>query len=288
MTIRLALLAATAGCSFSQVIDVHQHFNSRAGYFEDLDRTYRAAGARACVNGSVGDLKAIEAAAKKYPETVIPFGRIRLDDPNALRDLKTFHDAGFKGIKIHSPEKDYDDRSYFPIYEQAQKHGFLLLMHTGISSRRATDKPTTASFARMRPAFLSSIARAFPKLVIVGAHLGNPWYDEAAEAARWDPNLYFDVTGSTLLKKQGNLSVFKEYFWWRPDVASPHTPRSSAHAFEKLVFGTDEDPRNLPDNITRYKRMLDACDVPPESQARILGGTVARLLGLPPAPGQPR
>ena len=183
-------------------------------------------------------------------------------------------------FKIHSPEKNYDDFSYFPIYERAQQYGFLLLMHTGISSRSDTTKATKSSFARMRPSFLSSIARAFPKLTIIGSHLGNPWYDEAAEAARWDPNLYFDVTGSTLMKKQGNLRVFLDYFWWRPEVASLHTPKASGHAFEKLVFGTDEDPLNLADNITRYKRLMEACDVPPESQAKIMGGTVARLLGI--------
>lgn len=32
-----------------QIIDVHQHFSRRDGYFEDLERTYRPLGARACV-----------------------------------------------------------------------------------------------------------------------------------------------------------------------------------------------------------------------------------------------
>ena len=276
-TIGLALLAA-ALLPAQQVIDVHQHFSSRPNYFEDLDRTYRGLQARACVNGFVADLKAIEAAAKKY-STVIPFGRIRLDDPRALDDLKAFHDAGFKGIKIHSPEKNYDDWSYFPIYERAQQYGFLLLMHTGVSSRNNQEKVTKSSFARMRPSYLSSIARAFPKLNIVGAHLGNPWYDEAAEAARWDTNLFFDVTGSTLFKMQGKLATFKDIFWWRPGAAGRHSLQSDTNAFEKLVFGTDEDPLNLAANIDRYKGMLAVCEVPPESQARIMAGTVARLLG---------
>ena len=37
--------------------------------------------------------------------------------------------------------------------------------------------------ARMCPSYLHTIARAFPNLIIQGAHLGNPWYDEAAEVA---------------------------------------------------------------------------------------------------------
>ena len=136
---RLAwLLLLAAGCLPAQekpaVIDVHQHFSNRANYFEDLDRVYRANNAKACVNGFIADRKAIQEASKKYP-TVIPFGRIRLDDANALEDLKAFKDTGFKGIKIHSPQKNYDDRSYFPIYERAQQLGFVVLFHTGINNR---------------------------------------------------------------------------------------------------------------------------------------------------------
>lgn len=52
----------------------------------------------------------------------------------------------------------------------------------------------------MRPIYLDTIARAFPDLKIIGAHLGNPWYQEAAEVARWNPNVFFDLTGSTLKK----------------------------------------------------------------------------------------
>jgi hypothetical protein len=58
--------------------------------------------------------------------------------------------------------------------------------------------------------YLDTLAREFPDLTLVGAHLGNPWYDEAAEAARWNPNLYFDMTGSTLVKKGANLAFFRQ------------------------------------------------------------------------------
>jgi predicted TIM-barrel fold metal-dependent hydrolase len=44
--------------------------------------------------------------------------------------------------------------------------------------------------ARMRPSFLHTIARSFPRLRIQGAHLGNPWYDEAAEVARWEKHVF--------------------------------------------------------------------------------------------------
>ena len=132
--------------------------------------------------------------------------------------------------------------------------------------------------ARMRPAYLHTIARSFPKLVIQGAHLGNPWYEEAAEVARWEKNLYFDVTGSTLIKKAKNLSLFREYLWWEGPTA--HSSPDAVYAFEKLVFGTDEPPENLDANVARYEAMLNACEVPEPSRRKVFGETMARILGI--------
>ena len=49
--------------------------------------------------------------------------------------------------------------------------------------------------------YLNPIARDFLFLSIIGVYLGNPQHEKATMAARWNPNLYFDLTGSTLKKK---------------------------------------------------------------------------------------
>ena len=49
----------------------------------------------------------------------------------------------------------------------------------------------------------------YPKTTIIGAHLGNPDYAWAGEIGRWNPNLYFDLSGSTLIKKQEDYDVFQ-------------------------------------------------------------------------------
>ena len=77
----------------------------------------------------------------------------------------------------------------------------------------------------MRVTTLDNIARRFPKLTIIAAHLGNPDYAWAAEIGRWNPNLYFDLSGSTLIKLQENYQIFKSIFWWS-SVVSPHTRKS--------------------------------------------------------------
>jgi len=134
--------------------------------------------------------------------------------------------------------------------------------------------------------FLDTLCRVFPKTTIQGAHLGNPWYEEAAEAARWNPNLYFDVTGSTLLKfiKLGKLERMSEVLWWASDESkeNPHTLKDGPGAWEHLVFGTDEVPSGLEPNIERFQKMLDANRVPASDREKMWGLTIARILGVDP------
>jgi len=262
------------------IIDAHQHWQAAPDYVPTLAKVYRARNAMACVLTPIAHLDALMAAATQHPDVVIPYGYLDVDHPEARQQLERFIRAGVKGIKMHRPKENWDDFGYFPLYARMQEAGLVALFHTGIVAGNGSGEPEPSSMARMRPSFLHTIARSFPALKIQGAHLGNPWYDEAAEAARWSPNLYFDVTGSTLLKKQHNLKVFREYLWW--DGPSTHTPSSAVYAFEKLVFGTDEPPAALDGVLARYEAMLDANDVPEASRRKIYGETMARLLGVTP------
>jgi predicted TIM-barrel fold metal-dependent hydrolase len=266
------------------VIDSHQHWRSTPDYVETLVRTYRPRNAMACVLTPLEGLERMQAAAAQYPDVIIPYGHVNVDDPAVLSQIDRFAKAGFKGIKMHRPRYDWDDFGYFPIYQRLQELGLVALFHTGIVSGGASGEPEPSSMARMRPSFLHTIARSFPKLRIQGAHLGNPWYDEAAEAARWSKNLYFDLTGSSLIKKARNLAVFKEYLWWEGPGA--HSSPDAVYAFEKLVFGTDEAPDALDNMLTRYEAMLDACGVPEASRRRIYGETMAGILGIPVRPAR--
>ena len=266
------------------VIDSHMHFEDRPDFFPTLARVYRPRNAMACVLTFMKDFEATKRGLAAYPDVVIPYGRIDVDDPGAVAEVEAFARGGCKGIKMHTPRRNWDDESYFPIYARMQELGLVALFHTGIVCTivdgvcGSSEEAQKSSMARMRPSFLHTIARAFPRLRIQGAHLGNPWYDEAAEAARWQKNLYFDLTGSSLVKKAGNLAVFKEYLWW--EGPTPHSPPDAVYAFEKLVFGTDEPPENLDVVLGRYEAMLDACAVPEPSRRKIYGETMARLLGI--------
>ncbi|MBI3650729.1 MAG: amidohydrolase family protein [Acidobacteria bacterium] len=285
LLLSLLVCGATATTALAQnmprYVDAHLHYEDRPNFFEDLVRVYRKNNAVACVLAGREDFDKLKAAAKQYPDVVIPFLWIELDDSDVLDQIDRAHLAGFKGLKIHSPLKNYDDPSYFPIFARAERYHLVALLHTGISFRPANKVPSLkGSMARMRPMYLDTLARAFPELILIGAHLGNPWYDEAAEVARWNPNVFFDLTGSSMTKKKDDLSVFRKYLWWGQSSSQAHMPENTPNAFEKLVFGTDEDPKDLEKIIAQYNQMLDACQVPEAVRRKIFAETMARILGL--------
>jgi predicted TIM-barrel fold metal-dependent hydrolase len=209
------------------------------------------------------------------------FGEFNIDEPHAVEIVDRFHDAGFRGLgEMEYPRKNYDDQSYWPVYERAEKYGMIILFHAGIVSRNHPETPTDVSSDRMRVTRLDLIARRFPKIAVIGAHLGNPDYAWAAEIGRWNPNIVFDVSGSSLIKKQDDYAFFKSVFWWT-GVASPHTPSSGTSAFEKLVFGSDCFDGDLAEfdlSLSRYQKMLADCGVPAQAQANIFSGTAWRIL----------
>jgi hypothetical protein len=283
----LALFSASAplaGQSF--ILDSHIHAGSDQPWVDDLVKTYRARNAMACVLTLMEDFELIAKAAKEHPDVVIPYGQVHPDDPNALREIEKFHQAGFVGIKFHSPEENWDSPKYWQLYRACEQLGLIMLFHTGVSSRPITSKPNLGSSVRMRPGFLETIARLCPRAVIQGAHFGNPWYDEAAEVCRWSPNVFFDITGSTLHKliKLNDLERFSKILWWTAGEGEQtmHTLKGGPDAFEHIVFGTDEVPAGLAGNIERFQKFLEANKVPETMRQRMWGLTMARILDLDP------
>jgi hypothetical protein len=268
------------------IIDSHIHCGGSEKWVEDMVRIYRSYNAMACVLTWVEDLELMVDAINSYPDVFIGYGRINIDDPNAVREIERFKKAGFVGMKFHSPRKNFDDISYFQVYRLCEEYKMYLLFHTGISSRSIQDTPAWTSSSRMRPMYLDTICRAFPRIKIQGAHLGNPWYEEAAEAARWNPNLFFDVTGSTLFKfiKLNRLGKMNDILWWSSEEGenNPHTLKGGPSAWEHIVFGTDENPEGLSGNIERFSMMLDANNVSEISRKKMWGETMAENLGIDP------
>jgi len=202
------------------------------------------------------------ALARRCPR-VIPFARVYfdLDGPDAIARAAG---EGFRGLKFIAPRKDYDDDSYMPLYEEAARGGLPCLFHTGFVGRTIHDSENRVSSARMRPAFLETIARRFPDLPIIGAHLGSPWVQEAASVMAFNPNVYFDLSGFI-----GRLTAdFFRRTW------------CSGFNWDQIVFATDAMISDFHVPFRAYHHILDDLAVPRETRNAIFGDTAARILGL--------
>ena len=260
------------------VIDMHNHPLGEMDYVSDLIRTADRLGIdKICLSGLGLDLSSLGGvspgnslvleAMKRYPERIIGFGNIRLgvDGPDKVLEL---YEQGFKGIKTTRPLKNYDDEEYDLIYNKIEELRLPILFHTGIVLVTPADKYENVSSARMRPIFMDRIARTFPDLKIFIAHLGTPWFDEAAQMARFHKNVYVDITGSPRgWSMRKSPQFFDDLFWWE-------------NAWEKLVFGTDVHYNDMEEAKKLYHRILDLNNIPKETQTKIFGETVANMLGI--------
>lgn len=264
-----------------KVIDAHHHVGDEA-YADRLAKVCKDLGiVKVClvatnVPDSPTDNNAnTKKAFEKYPDLFIGFGGVNMWRDDGADQVQRLYDDGFRGLKFIIPPKPYHDPSYDPIYERAQKLGMIALFHLGIVARHVTRNVRTDNNL-MRPVYLDTIARAFPGLTIIGAHLGCPWHDEAAMACRWNPNLYFDLSGSTL--KMRSPQFLKEALWWTPTTF--YGDAEGRYAWEKIVFGSDVGPEHIKDVLNDYERTMEAIGLSPELREKVRYGTMARLLGL--------
>jgi predicted TIM-barrel fold metal-dependent hydrolase len=167
------------------------------------------------------------------------------------------------------------------VYELANQYGWIVMFHTGIVLRRHFYESENVASYRIRAFHLEEIARRFPRLTVIGAHCGNPEYEWAAEVARWNPNVFFDLSGSTLTKMSGRLEEFKKFFWWSGQEGwKTETPANDSSAFIKLVFGSDTGLDGIENVANQYRALFRSCDVPSSTQQMIMGGTLASILRL--------
>jgi predicted TIM-barrel fold metal-dependent hydrolase len=264
-------------------IDAHVHVSLEDGYIDKLIAEMDRLGFdRVLLNGFVmyGDQQgneAVAAAMERYRDRIVGAAYIDLA-AQGERDVRAFRDRGFRALKLIGPPANYDDKRFYPVYEAAAELGMVCLFHTGIVARFAapTERVHDVNNDRMRPIYLDTIARQIPQLSIIGAHFGNPWYDEAAMAARWNPNLYWDLSGSTL--KYRTAQDLARLLWWTE--TSRYRDPLGRHAWQKIVFGSDVNIEEIGEVAEDYERVLAELGIREDIWAAIFGGTVAGLLGL--------
>lgn len=138
----------------------------------------------------------ILAVAKAFPGVFIPFGY--LDLRAAPDEIDRMKDKGFFGLKAYRPSQPYDATDYFKHYERAEALNMPILFHTGLiekCSRHNLGPDLTCGPNNMKPSHLATIAAAFPKLTLIGGHVGYPWLEETAQNLYYYENIYHDLSG---------------------------------------------------------------------------------------------
>ena len=104
-------------------------------------------------------------------------------------------DLGLHGVKMFPNLGWYpDDDRMYPLYERIEDLGIPILFHCGIAPW-ITDIYGNGPFLSKysRPIYYEAIPRLFPKIKIILAHMGWPWYMEAITLAYLTPNVYLDI-----------------------------------------------------------------------------------------------
>jgi predicted TIM-barrel fold metal-dependent hydrolase len=132
---------------------------------------------------------------KRHPKLLVGFASVNPLDPNAPDTLeRAVVDSGLRGVKLGPMYQLYrpDDEAVFPIYERAVRLGVPTLTHQGTSFLGRT-----ADLGESNPVRLDRVARTFPDLRIVIAHLGYPWGGEVVALLRKHPHVYADCSALT-------------------------------------------------------------------------------------------
>lgn len=279
-----------------RIFDVHVHYPWRGARAQELPPERQAemlaytAGRlnirKLCLLGRRGEESwaATLAAHARYPDLIVPMAQVGLDEEGP-DEIAALRERGFRGLKITGPSRDYDDEAYYPLYARAEELGMPILFHTGIRggpidyllfhprdpelaeafSRESEEawRGTTKGAARMQPIFLDTIALAFPRLRIIGAHLGYGLYDSAAAVARWRRNVTFDISGG---------QVVRRHIVERRMIMNEVLP-------EKLVFGTDCDVAHMSREVTLWMHAFQDLGLSDDDQDKIFYRNAAAIFG---------
>lgn len=214
---------------------------------------------------------------RQYPQTFLPMARFDLWEQVDPNDVRRFAEQGYKGLKFIYPWYEYDHDSYMPVYEAAAETGLPVLFHTGNFRPSEADARWKRPVLRnMAPVTLDRIARSFPGLKIVMAHLGTSmWRHEAAELVKLHPNLYFDLAGCGSWL---GLSAEELQMRLRPELPLIDGTFSM---FRKMVLGSDAyvtHPHLIGEAQTAYSLLIRKLGLPDDVARGIRGETVAGWL----------
>ena len=148
-----------------------------------------------------------------------------------------------------------NDRWYYPLYAKCVELGLKLFTYVGMPGPLWPMGPNN-------PAHLEDVALAFPDLVIIAHHIGDPWTDISIRLAARHPNFYICTSAWSPKAYPADLMAFMAGRW--------HGTRGS----DKVLFASDYPLLDLARTVSAARGLaLPAADL-----ERVLFGNAQAML----------
>jgi predicted TIM-barrel fold metal-dependent hydrolase len=194
---------------------------------------------------------------------------LRWRDPDERTDLynmeERIREGQIKGIKLYPGYDRYaiNDPSLESVFSIAGKYDVPVMIHCG---------DTYSKHAKVRqahPLLVDDVAVDYPDVRFVICHLGNPWFQDAAEVLYKNDNVYADISGLTL----GDFHYeFERYMLQRVrDMIS-----YMGDPARQLMYGTDWPLAGM----KSYRRFFDSLELSDEAKEGIAWRNAAALFRI--------
>jgi len=186
-------------------------------------------------------------------ENVYSYGSVFPDDEGVMSELEYISDNMY-GLKLHPDYQNFFaiEEKYFPIYEKCEELNLPVLFHPGFD-------PVSPEVNHCPVDAVRVIAKTFPSLKIVAAHMGAmARSDEVLEKLTGIENIYFDISMSK------RYTPFEKY-----------ERIIKEHGCDKILFATDS-PWST---VEREMGMLERVALSEEEMALVTHKNALYLLG---------
>ncbi|MBI1376599.1 MAG: amidohydrolase family protein [Frankiales bacterium] len=184
-----------------------------------------------------------------------PFGTVHPDLP-VEENIASLVDHGIVGVKLHPlfQELDLGSAQIVEIAHGLAEHGIPVITHAGAGG-------TPEQTERGHPRKVRALSEAVPGLVIMACHYGGYHLLDEAEDT---------LVGTGVILETS----------WPPTMADLDKDRIrqivDRHGADRFVFGSDWPMADPGREIAAVR----ALGLTPEQEAEVLGGTLARVLGV--------
>jgi uncharacterized protein len=226
-----------------------------------------------------GDQDSVAAAVQAFPDRITGYVMLDPTQPAAADVLRRGVQQGLKGVTLFPAMHHfhaYDER-LSPLYEAAAELGIPFFMHFGVLKVSIRDKlglPNVFDLRYADPIDLHQPAIRFPSTNFIIPHFGCGYFREVLMLGAQAPNVYVDTSSSNTW-----LTYMPAYL----DLKTVFDKTLQVFGPRRILFGTDSNvfPRGWRQDIFQQQvTILRELNTARESVELILGGNIARLLGL--------